>query len=71
MPFLNPEDKDQRYSQFRPIDKGQWLLHGHVHEKWLHRKRMINVGVDVWNFTPVSEAQITELMADILEAEQA
>lgn len=27
---------------------------GHVHEKWLSNGEAINVGVDVWNFHPVS-----------------
>ena len=40
---------------------------GHVHERWKIRKLgdssiMINVGVDVWNFTPVS---FEEIMRDV------
>lgn len=70
LPFLKPDHADQRYSQFRPIDKGQFLLHGHVHNCWKINGRMINVGVDVHNYTPVSETQILELVADIIEGEQ-
>jgi calcineurin-like phosphoesterase family protein len=30
------------------------LLHGHVHDRWQTKGNMINVGVDVWNYVPVS-----------------
>jgi len=43
-------------------DDGKILLCGHVHEKWQVKNKMINVGVDVWNFTPVSEEQLNEIM---------
>lgn len=70
LPFADPDDPDKRYRQFRPTNNGQFLLNGHCHEKWKVKCRQINVGVDQWNFTPVSETTITELMADILEGEQ-
>lgn len=44
------------------VDNGQFLLHGHVHEFWKMKDRMINVGVDQWDFTPVSELEIVELI---------
>ena len=43
-------------------------LCGHVHEKWLlnfdaKRKVLnVNVGVDVWDFKPVRDAEITDLL---------
>lgn len=43
-----------RYREERPADEGRWLLHGHVHERWRQRGRQINVGVDVWDYAPVS-----------------
>jgi calcineurin-like phosphoesterase family protein len=55
-------DKD-RFSEHRPADKGQWLLHGHVHDKWRQRGRMINVGVDAWKYRPVSEATLADLIS--------
>jgi calcineurin-like phosphoesterase family protein len=70
MPFLRPDDKDQRYPQFRPTNTGQFLICGHVHEKWKVNGRQINVGVDQWDFTPVSETELSDLMADIIELEQ-
>lgn len=70
MPFLREGDPDQRYPQFRPVNKGQFLICGHVHEKWRTNGRQINVGVDQWNFTPVSETALADLMADIVVGEQ-
>lgn len=53
---------DERYTEYRPVDHGEWLLHGHIHEKWRIRDRMVNVGVDVNNFTPVSAAELELLI---------
>jgi len=44
------------------------LLHGHVHEKWRQQGRMVNVGVDVWDFTPVAEEVIARMMDGTLLA---
>lgn len=30
------------------------VFHGHVHTAWKFRTRMVNVGVDQWNYFPVS-----------------
>jgi len=38
----------------KPRDDGGWLLHGHIHRKWLQRQRQICVAVDAWRFTPVN-----------------
>lgn len=42
----------------------QNVICGHVHQHWKSKKIkdrvMVNVGVDVWNFTPVSIEQILE-----------
>jgi len=54
LPYTGDKSDRDRYAKFRPEDKGGWLLHGHIHEKWKVRGRMINVGVDVWDFTPVA-----------------
>ncbi len=50
-----------RYEDHRPIDKGQWLLCGHVHALWKRWGRQINVGVDVWNYRPVTGNQIASI----------
>ncbi len=49
-----------------PVDAGSWLLCGHVHERWLHKKRMINVGVDQWKFAPCSIVSVVKLRNKIL-----
>lgn len=43
-----------RYTQFRLRDEGLRLLHGHVHDEWAERGRMLNVGVDVRLWRPIS-----------------
>ncbi len=62
-PYVGDSTEEDRYSEYRPTDNGLWLLHGHVHEKWLQRGRMINVGVDVHNFYPVNRDVLAEMMA--------
>jgi len=44
---------DERFPEMCPVDNGQWLIHGHVHSEWQVNGRQINVGVDVWDYTPV------------------
>lgn len=60
------EKADRRYMKFRPKDEGHLLLHGHVHTsfKFNISKRMINVGVDQWDFYPVSLEQIDKLVTE-------
>ena len=53
---------DLKFMQHRPKDDGGWLLHGHIHEKWRQNGRQINVGVDAWNFAPVSDDTICEMI---------
>jgi calcineurin-like phosphoesterase family protein len=63
-PYVGDSHDADRFNDHRPVDKGEWLLHGHVHNAWRQRGRMINVGVDAWGFTPVSEAQLAALIHD-------
>jgi calcineurin-like phosphoesterase family protein len=62
-PYFGDSGDRDRYPDARPADRGQWLLHGHVHERWRQRGRMINVGVDAWSYRPVSEAVLGGLIA--------
>lgn len=50
----------QYYLVHHPKDgrKDMFNLVGHVHGCWRIQRNMINVGVDVWNFRPVSINQI-------------
>lgn len=63
-PYEGDSQERDRHVSWRPVDEGAWLLHGHVHERWRQRGRMINVGVDVWGFRPVGAAEIAGLIDD-------
>lgn len=55
-PYLGKGDSTdvERFTDKRYNDTGKWLLHGHVHCHWRVKEKMINVGVDVWDYRPVS-----------------
>ena len=53
-----------RYQDWRPVNVGNWLLCGHVHDSWRQNDRMINVGIDAWGGVPVSEDQIIQTIAE-------
>jgi calcineurin-like phosphoesterase family protein len=61
-PYIVLDAHDDKYTKWRPKDDGRWLICGHVHEKFKVANKMINVGVDVWNFKPVSVEQIKEII---------
>lgn len=60
---------EQRYDEFRPVDKGYTLIHGHVHEEDPDRQvtftskgtKQIHVGVDGRDFTPISIDEIHDI----------
>lgn len=62
-PYAGDSQEEDRYVDHRPEDRGDWLIHGHVHNEWLVNGRQINVGVDVWDYYPVSRAQIRATIA--------
>lgn len=57
---------EERFTNKRMVDDGSSiLLHGHVHQHWKRKGRMLNVGVDVWDYMPISpEMVIKELGND-------
>ena len=61
-PYQGDSHDEDRFEQYRPVDDGRWLLHGHVHEKWRVRGRQINVGCDVWDYAPVDATTIRALV---------
>jgi len=61
-PYVFMHPGDDKYEKWRPKDDGRWLLCGHVHEKWKVVGRMINVGVDQWNFAPVPVTEIEKII---------
>lgn len=60
-PYSGDSHTVDRYVEHRPIDKGSWLLCGHVHDSWKIQDRQINVGVDVWDYKPVSIDTLVQL----------
>lgn len=68
-PFTGDNHDEDRYTQYRLKDEGQWLLHGHTHAKEkTSGPRSIHVGVDAWDFTPVAHEEIVGLMESMQEA---
>ena len=63
------------YGPFGNLQKAPCIaLCGHVHDKWLlkydkqHHVLNINIGVDVWNYKPVRDSEITEILDFIFDA---
>jgi calcineurin-like phosphoesterase family protein len=54
---------DNRYNEFKPEDKGAYLLHGHLHGKYVKLGRMIDVGWDAHNKL-LSEDEVIALIND-------
>lgn len=55
-------DEFGKYEAHRMKDDGRWLFCGHVHEKWKTKDKMINVGVDVWDYKPVHIDEIKRII---------
>lgn len=62
-PYVGDSQDHDRYVEHRPADEGRWLVHGHVHDSWRQRGRMVNVGVDAWAGRPVAEDELATLIA--------
>lgn len=60
---------DARYLERRPPKPGpgEFVLHGHTHERARRVGRRIHVGVDAWGFRPVSLGEISALLTQPLE----
>ncbi len=63
LPYEGDSHDDDRFDSQRPIDEGRLLLHGHVHSRWQINGNQVNVGVDVWDYRPVSDQTILEALA--------
>lgn len=62
-------DYPDRYVRYRPRPAGgrkpdPWLVHGHVHNGWTTNGRQVNVGVDVWDFAPVSAETLISVITE-------
>jgi calcineurin-like phosphoesterase family protein len=57
-PYAGDSHGEDRYAEQRPFDSGLPIVHGHVHTTWRLNDRQLNVGVDVNNYTPISEDDV-------------
>lgn len=64
-PYRADHKDYMRYPAQRPVDMGGWVVHGHVHGLYKVRDRGVNVGVDVWDYTPVSARTVAQLIDDV------
>lgn len=67
LPYAGNSHLVDRYAERRPFDYGRPLLCGHVHEAWKISGRQINVGVDVWDYRPVSEETLLGIVGELGE----
>lgn len=51
--FLEPQHPDS-HTRCDDSTNSDIFLHGHVHQSWRRRGKHINVGVDVWDYQPVT-----------------
>jgi calcineurin-like phosphoesterase family protein len=59
-PYQGDSQENDRHVDKRPVDEGNPLIHGHIHDKRRIEGHMFNVGVDVNDFRPVHENVIKE-----------
>lgn len=62
LPYTGDSHAEDRYLEHRLADDGLPLVCGHVHEAWKTRERQINVGVDMWEYRPVAETEVQQLV---------
>lgn len=53
---------DSKLPWAQPEHRTEWLIHGHTHGKWRQKGQMIDVGVDSFNYYPVSEEELIKLI---------
>jgi calcineurin-like phosphoesterase family protein len=57
-PYEGDSHDEDRFTAYRPIDDGLPLVHGHVHRSWKVSGHQLNVGVDVWDWRPITDDQV-------------
>jgi calcineurin-like phosphoesterase family protein len=62
---LSKEEQERLKALYPQRRKGEVLLHGHIHGPRKVRDNTINIGVDAWDYAPVSWAEIEELVRGI------
>ena len=63
MPYMEDGRHGLKYAEYRPKNEGRWQLHGHVHELWKEKGRMINVGVDVRDYRPMPIDEVAAIIS--------
>ena len=73
--------KDIELNHYPVYDPNKWVLHGHIHTRYRIKRGIhfqarnasefgcINVGVDVWDFTPVSMKTISDIIHGRIECD--
>jgi calcineurin-like phosphoesterase family protein len=61
-PFEGDSHDEDRFNEWRPEDKGGWLIHGHVHSAWRQRGRQVNVGIDAHGGKLLPVEEVTTLV---------
>lgn len=57
-------DQDERLQDHRPVYPGP-IIHGHIHSpQRLTAPNAVHVGVDAWDYRPVSQHEIQELLPE-------
>jgi calcineurin-like phosphoesterase family protein len=62
LPYEGDHTPADRYQEWRPQDRGAWLICGHVHAEWKQAGRQVNVGLDVWDQEPVPLGRLTRFI---------
>lgn len=57
-PYVDEDRHSAKYAKWLVEDQGQWLIHGHTHGKWKVLGKQIDVGVDIWDYTPVAQEEL-------------
>lgn len=73
-PYEADHMDEARYMEFRLVDKGVPLVHGHTHAEFVKHgmdarvsfskagTRQVHVGMDAWDYKPVSESDVISLL---------
>jgi len=66
MSFTYDDKPEKLYVCHYPLQRksveysGMYTVTGHIHDLWKVARKMLNVGVDVWNFHPISLETVME-----------
>lgn len=71
-PYAGDHTEEDRHQEFRPYNQGRFLLHGHIHDEWkIKEGRMLNVGIDEWDYRPVSVDEIQPYIDKFIEKRES